>query len=302
MTEPALTMSEYQRLLAQSRRTVDWALDGAPPWELEPGEPAAPGADWFFMVSFQRTGSSVAALVLSLHPDVYCGQEHLVLPLFMTILHSKMLISRDLWFSVRYTKKIPATAVNVRALMDAWRSCVSDKRIFGDKGDMYHQYFGGACGAVFPGCKFVLTVRDPLDTLSSYIQQPWAAYMRDGGDRDTFLENLRLRAREMLTGNAAWQHRAEVIEFEELGSEAGFRATFSRVFAHLGADPDAYNWDAGWATCRHRFTVGRGKYDQEILEFMDWLEGRDQPLREALAAGAYYLDDPQAATPGPAVA
>lgn len=299
MSEPALAIAEYQRLLEQSRRTVIWALDGAGPWELEPGEAPSSGEDWFFMVSFQRTGSTAAALVLNLHPEIYCGQEHLVLPLFMTVLHSKLLISPDLWFSVRYSKKIPATAVNVRALMDAWRSCVSDKRIFGDKGEMYHQHFGGACGAVFPGCKFVLTVRHPLDTLSSYIQQPWAAYMRDGGNRDTFLENLRLRAREMLTRNATWRGRAEVIEFEELGSEAGFHATFSRVFAYLGADPEAYNWATGWRLCRHRFTVGRWKHDPDMLEFMSWLEARDEPLHHALTAGAYYLDDPQAATPGP---
>jgi hypothetical protein len=287
MTVPPLAMSEYQRLLGQSRRSVIWALDDAPPWELEPGDapPAAP--DWFFMVSFQRTGSSVAALALSLHPDVYCGQEHLVLPLFMTFLHSKVLISPDLWFSVRYTQKIPASAANARALMDAWRTCVSGKRIFGDKGDMYHQHFGGACRGVFPGCKFVLTVRHPLDTLSSYIQQPWAAYMRDG---DRFHHNLRDRAREMLTGNAAWRADAEVIEFEQLTSEAAFRATFTRVFAHLGADPAVYDWNAGWALCRHRFTVGRGKHDPEITEFMEWLEQEDQPLHAALESGTYYLE------------
>jgi hypothetical protein len=293
MSEPALAMSEYQRLLEQSRRTVIWALDGAGPWELEPGEAPSPGEDWFFMVSFQRTGSTAAALVLSLHPDVYCGQEHLVLPLFMTLLHSKLLISPDLWFSVRYSKKIPATAANVRALMDAWRTCVSGKRIFGDKVEMYHQHFGGACGAVFPGCKFVLTVRHPLDTLSSYIQQPWAAYMRDGGKRETFLENLRLRAREMLIGNGAWRERAEVIEFEQLGSQETFRATFSRVFSYLGADPAGYDWDAGWRLCRHRFTVGRWKHDTEMTEFMDWLEHRDEALCHALAAGSYYLDNAQ---------
>ncbi len=291
MSEPALAMSDYQRLLAQSQRTVIWALDGAGPWELEPGEAPSPGADWFFMVSFQRTGSTAAALVLGLHPDIYCGQEHLVLPLFMTLLHTKLLMAPDLWFSVRYSKKIPATAVNARALMDAWRSCVSDKPIFGDKGDMYHQHFGDACGAIFPGCKFVLTVRHPLDTLSSYIQQPWAAYMRDGSKGETFFENVRLRAREMLTGNAAWRGRAEVVGFEELGTEAGFRATFSRVFTYLGADPERFDWATGWKLCRHRLTTGRWKHDQEILGFVDWLEQRDEPLHRALASGSYYLDD-----------
>jgi Sulfotransferase family len=292
MSEPRLGASEFQRLLGQSRRTVFWALDeGSGPWELEPGEAPASGADWFFMVSFQRTGSSVAALILNRHTDVYCGQAHLILPLFMTVLHSRLLIAPDMWFSVRYLKKIPVTPTNVRELMDAWRRCVSDKRIFGDKGEMYHQYFGAACTGVFPDCKFVLTVRHPLDTLSSYIQQPWAAYMRADGNREAFLEGMRDRAREMLAGNAAWRNRAEVIEFERLYSEAEFRSTFSRVFTHLGADPTGYDWEGGWALCQHRLAFGRWERDREVLEFMDWLETRDDQLHRLLASGAYYLDD-----------
>jgi Sulfotransferase family len=289
MNKPAVAPSDYRQMAEQSRREVIWALDGAPPWELEPGEAPAPGPDWFFMVSFQRTGSTAAALVLGLHPDIYCGQEHLVLPLFMTLLHSNALMAPDLWFSVRYSKKVPATAVNVRKLMDAWRSCVSPKPIFGDKGDMYHQHFGDACGEVFPGCKFVLTVRHPLDTLSSYIQQPWAAYMRDGAVPEVLFENLRLRAREMLSGNATWRGRAEVVEFEALGSEDGFRATFARVFACLGADPERYDWETGWKLCRHRFTTGRWKHDQEILAFVDWIAKRDAELHGALISGSYYV-------------
>jgi len=290
MSEPRLSPADYQQLMSKSRQTVFWALDDAAgPWELEPGEPAAPGGDWFFMVSFPRTGSTVASLILNLHPDIYCGQEQMVLPLFMTVLHSRLLLAPDMWYSVRYSKQIPVTAANVRALMDAWRGCVSAKRIFGDKGVMYHQHFGAACSAVFPGCKLVLTVRHPLDTLSSYIQQPWAAFMRNDPQR-TFVEHIRSRAYELLTGNTTWREQAEVIDFEQLGSEAGFRSTFSRIFAHLGADANGYEWDSAWALCRHRFTSGRWQYDTEILAFMDWLEHRDRKLHRLLADGASYLD------------
>jgi hypothetical protein len=283
-------MSEYQQLLGEARRTVVWALDHASPWELEPGEPPAPGEDWFFMVSFPRTGSTIAAFILNRHTDVYCGQEHFVLPLFMTLLHSKLLIAPDFWFSVRYSKKVPATAANVRALMDGWRKCVSEKPIFGDKGDLYHQHFGAACSGVFPGCKFVLTVRNPLDTLSSYTKQPWAGYMRSDGDRDSFFERMRQRAGEMLEGNMAWRERAEVIEFEQLDTEAAFRSTFSRVFSYIGADPDVYDWKGGWALCKHRLAFGRWTRDPEVLEFMDWLQARDPELHGRLASGSPYLD------------
>jgi hypothetical protein len=174
--------------------------------------------------------------------------------------------------------------------MDAWRGCVSDKPIFGDKGDMYQQHFGATCAEVFPGCKFVLTVRHPLDTLSSYIAQPWAAYMRADGNRDAFRENIRSRVREMLTANAAWRERAEVIEFEQLRTEDGFLSTFVRVFLHLGADPRRYNWKTGWAACRHQTAFGRWERDPEIGDFMSWLAQRDPPLHELLASGAYYAD------------
>ncbi len=160
--------------------------------------------------------------------------------------------------------------------------------MFGDKGVMYHQHFGDACTRVFPGCKLVLTVRHPLDTLSSYIQQPWAAFMHNDPQL-TFHEQMRLRAYELLSGNTKWRHQAEVVEFERLGSEEGFRSTFARVFSHLEADTNGYEWDTAWALCRHRFTSGRWKYDAEVLAFMDWLAQRDPDLHRLLAAGAYYL-------------
>jgi len=280
----------YQQLLSDSRRTVFWALDDQQPWQLEAGgAPVADGGDWFFLVNFPRTGSTAAAEILDLHPEICCGNEQQVLPLLMTILHSRLLLAPELAGSVRYTKQLPVTAATVRALMDAWRSCVSGKRLFGDKGEMYHQRFGEPCAAIFPGCRFVLTVRHPLDALSSYVRQPWALYLRFDG-HEAFQQALRRRAREMLTANAAWRERAAVIEFEALATEAGFRATFARVLAHLGADPAAFDWDAGWARCRHAGAIGRGRGDEELEEFMRWLEPRDGELHEALARGAYYLE------------
>lgn len=283
--------AEYQLLLARSRTTAFWALDDAgDPWTIEPGgEPPPPAPDWFFVVNFPRTGSTAAAAILDLHPDVCCANEHHVLPLLMTILHTRLLMVPELWTSVRYTKQLPATAATVRTLIDAWRSCVSPKPIFGDKGEMYHQHFGPACAEVLPGCRFVLTVRHPLDTLSSYIQQPWTVYLRMNGAGDPFFEQLQRRAREMLAGNAAWRERAEVVSFEDMADEGQMRATFTRVLEHIGADPQRLDWDAAWALCRHSGAVDRWRRDAEIVAFMTWLSERDPELHELLQAGARYL-------------
>lgn len=285
-------VAEFMRAVGETRRTVFWSLDrDRAVWEFDgDGAPPADGSDWFFVVNFPRTGSTAAAKVLSGHPEMYCGNEQNVLPLLMTLLHSRLLMAPDLWESVRFTKQIPVTEVGMRRLMDAWRANVSDRRLFGDKGDMYHHRFGPACKAVFPGCRFVLTVRAPLDALSSYAAQPWAVYLYLEGDRAGFFRALREQARLMLARNAEWRGKAAVVEFERLTSRDAFVAVFSDVFVHLGADPTVYDWDAGWALCRHAEVVGRWREDRQILGFLDWLEQEDPQLRAVLESGAYYAE------------
>ena len=114
----------------------------------------------------------------------------------------------------------------MRHLLEGWRKCISDKPIFGDKGEMYFSRFGAACAAVFPECKFILTVRNPLDTISSYLKQDWSAYLLMGPTKEYFFRNVQNLVREMLEGNAFWRDRAEVIEFEQLASRDGFTETF----------------------------------------------------------------------------
>ena len=60
------------------------------------------------------------------------------------------------------------------------------------------------------------------------------------------------------------------------------------VFTHLGADPDGYDWDAGWSLCEHASAVGRWHQDSQILDFLAWLEREDPGLRVLLESGAYY--------------
>jgi hypothetical protein len=289
------------RLLGENRRTVFWSFDEGPAWDFEEeadiqAEPPAPAPDWFFVVNFPRTGSTAVADVLNRHPDVFCGDEQQVMPLLMTVLHSRLMMAPDLWESVRYTKQVPVTPWRIRKLMDAWRACVSDRPLFGDKGEMYHFRFGPACRSVFPGCRFVLTVRNPLDALSSYVAQPWAAYLHLDPDRDKFFGILRDRARWMLEMNQAWRSEAVVVEFETLTDREQYVEVFTRVLEHIGADPSLHDWDAGWARCRHRDAVTRWKQDRQMLEFLDWLDHGDPELRDVLETGSYYA--PTGQVPG----
>jgi len=277
--------------LAEIEQSVFWDLGaGRDVWDFDALDSRpSHGPSWFFIVNFPRTGSSIVGSLLNRHPDVYCGDEENVLPLFMTLLGSELFMSPSLSSAVRYKKAIDITPRNMRHLLEAWRSCRSSKTIFGDKSEMYYHAFGPACEAVFPGCKFVLTVRNVLDTLSSYIRQPWAAYLYHLPTQNAFFERLRAMAEDMLGKNAYWHAKAATVEFERLTSRDGFESTFAGVFEHLGVEAEAFDWNGGWTLCEHDRAVGRWRTDDDIGAFLEWFKGVDPALASLLERGDYYF-------------
>lgn len=276
------------------RETVYWQGDpDREVWEFDP-DPATPppAPDWYFVVNHPRTGSTVVTRLLNAHPDIYCGMEHQVLPLFMTLLGSHFFMPPKLWHAARYLKRIEITPTNIRRLMDAWRGCVSDRPIFGDKGEMYFDHFGDACAKVFPGCRTVLTVRNLLDTLASYTRQFWTAYLYDlHSDEASFHHHLRQRAYQILDRNRFWRPRSATIVFEEMTHRDSFVETFRHVFEHLGADPGRFDWDAGFAECAHAKAIGRWRQDPKITAFLDSLKATDSTLHQLLLDGTTELPE-----------
>lgn len=291
---PNREQRRFDASMNRYREPVFWQRDPhREVWELDAADDLPPEApDWFFVVNHPRTGSSVTVRLLNLHPEVYCGMEEHILPLFMTVLGSENLIAPYLSHAVRYRKRIAITPVHMRHLLEAWRRCVSDRPVFGDKGDMYYNHFGEACERVFPGCKLILTVRHPLDTLSSYLQQPWNSYLyRLYPEPEDFLRFLQAQALTMLRQNRAWRDRAQVIVFEEMSVRESFVETFRRVLRSLGVDPEAFDWEAGWQQCAHRKATGRWRRDPQIATFLEWLNREDPVLREILCEGEHYLPE-----------
>lgn len=285
---------EHLAHLQTIEQRVYWQGDpDREPWEFDPDpETPPPAEDWFFVVNYPRTGSTVVARLLNAHPQIYCGLEHQVMPLFMSVLGSHLLMPPELWHSVRYSKRIEITPTNIRRLMDAWRSCVSDRPIFGDKGEMYFERYGTACSKVFPGSRTVLTVRDVLDTLASYSGQSWTAFLyEDHDDEASLWEHLRRRAYQILDRNRHWHEGSPTIVFEEMVRRESFEHTFRQVFEHLGADPTLFDWDAGFAQCAHHKAIGRWRQDPKITAFLDHLESSDPTLHGLLLDGITLLPE-----------
>lgn len=261
-------------------------------WEFdEKSELPLASQGQFFVVNHPRTGSSITVKLLNAHPQIYCGMEDFILPLLMTLLGSPFFLLPRLPFPVRYQKKLALTPIRMRHLLDGWRKGVSDRPIYGDKGELYYSHFGDACQDIFPGCKFILTVRNPLDTLSSFIRQPWAIYLRFNDSPQMFHQALRERAYHILACNRMWKNKAMVIPFEEIVSLERFQEIFTRIFRHLDANPDLFDWEEGWAQCHHYSVIERWKRDSTIGDFLEWLKHQDTVLYDLLIQGDYYLPD-----------
>ena len=107
MSSPKKTYVEDLKNLTTS---VCWQLDDTRAvWEFDSTSQKPPKAgDWFFLVNFPRTGSTVATHILNSHRDVYCGNEHQTLPLLMTILGfeavhvARTLVCRQVYQTTQY--------------------------------------------------------------------------------------------------------------------------------------------------------------------------------------------------------
>jgi len=282
-------VSSFSDYLVSVSETIFWDHGDREPWDLETSQsaPVHDGASWFFVVSHPRTGSTAAVDHLNAHPAIHCGNEDHVLPLLATVLGSRLMMSAALWDSVRYRRMSPLTPLRLRLLLDAWRAGLSDRPRFGDKGEMYYGAFEPACDAVFPGCKYILTVRRPLDALGSYLSQPWALDVQTATAEEMYTR-LQARAWMLLERNLHWRERAVVVCFDELTSESAFREIWQGVFNHLDVDPSAFAWKQRWAACRYGEAMR--KYDDHptLVAFLEWLRTNDEPLYAVLRSGTCY--------------
>jgi len=144
------------------------------PWEVWQEEsPPPPAFDWFFVLGWGRTGTSVLAQVLSEHSRVYCGVEECAVRSLLGLFTARRIYTLQSG-AIRYASDFfsPWTTAQLRALCEAWRSVRHpDAAVVGDK-DMCYWRIRELVRRVFPHCCLFWTVRNPLDWLSSLINLP----------------------------------------------------------------------------------------------------------------------------------
>jgi hypothetical protein len=93
----------------------------------------------------------------------------------------------------------------------------------------------------------------------------------------------------MLQRNRDWAARSVPLVFEEFATRDGFERNLRRALAHLGADPEKFDWLSGWGLCRHKEAAGRAEDDTLMIDFLRWLKEKDSDLGETLRSGVYEL-------------
>jgi len=238
------------------------------------------GSDWFFLTGYGRSGSSVLSALISEHPHVWCGCEDHTIHALIGLLTTEWVrtLGSDT-ISLDWNRREPWTGAEIRAVLDGYRQAMCHQQrthlvAIGDKSPLYHMR-QNSIRQVFPGCKFVFTVRHPLDQLSSMLGlAPGQTTVRWDGDLAggrrcyAFMEQA---IRDLLKAQATSD--TIVVQFEDLFGLQNIRAVYDRCITHIGASLA----DCGTGTAD---PAALASYDREPTAVGRWI--RDEQVQSLL--------------------
>lgn len=151
------------------RVLLDGVLQAPVDWSDTPD-----ASDWFFVIGYGRTGTSVLSAMLSEHPNAYCGCEDRTVFSLFGLLCTRWIRTLDTAaITYEWRGRKGWTGKQLRCFAEAYRAAMElqlgrNLKCIGDKSTKYlthRDFFRQA----FPDCTFFYTVRHPLDQLSSLI-------------------------------------------------------------------------------------------------------------------------------------
>lgn len=256
-------------------------------WELEEGDPANAATDWFFIVGQPRTGTTVLAEILNLHPDCYCASEQGVVLLAAFLPITKRLQAGPLILSETATA-FPATPRAAREFCEGWRRAVAPAKVLAGEKLITPAYSLGAIDwlrAVFPGARFVITKRRYLDSIASWHEKAatrWGVCWEDSEAEYQWLVNdLRVRMRWRAKHAEIPATQRLVVEFEHCADKDAAAVVLSRVFRHVGLREPGRHGQLGAELCRHWSAIGRWRRDPALTRMVERLQ-TEEPATYAM--------------------
>lgn len=159
------------------------------------------GSNRFFIIGIGRTGTTALRNLVSLYNDVWCANEANFVFSILNLITTTCVVPFPgkprgivMWNVDRREnrmwppeEKYVWKASELREICEVWfekESIRNNANIIGDKSSAYLDMLP-ILRKVFPKCKFLMTVRNPLDWLSSYFDQSWNIVFSDNCSKES---------------------------------------------------------------------------------------------------------------------
>ena len=271
MRDGTRSVQRTESLVTRAKRAARVLLQDPPAVELVPAITPAEieevkaffPRDKFFIFGHPRSGTTLLARLVRLHPDVYCGwQAHFFTrsPLLSSLVSDPSIrewLSRP---SNRWNRGGDLSPLVLRAVADfvLEREAVAHSaRIVGDKSP--NALTGGAAvqnvAQIHPDCRLIAIVRDPRDTIVSHRFQ-------------AFLDAPQTLTREDLS-----------IREEFRNDPAPFLAKEKSIFTEQGLREACQRWEEN---VRETHRLGTDNYRERFLQvrFEDLLAGPVEAMKQ----------------------
>lgn len=262
--------------------------------ELPLIDDAPPARDRFFVIGTGRTGTTVFGKMMSQHPDCWCGNECDVVSSLINLLTTTCVQSLTIpgCFGIRVDRREDRNwpegeeaawrTSEIREMCEVW--CRMEGRrhgasVIGDKGSVYLG-IRGMIRRIFPGCTFFMTTRNPLDQMSSYMDQPWNVTIRDDGSEESLRKVHGWLLYRLKMDEVGLEDDVHLVSFEDFGHIDTLRATMESCWERLGLLAP----DVDLSGFVRPEPIGRWRSDERVHRILSGFERLGLEIPEGLGA------------------
>ncbi len=223
---------------------------------------------FFGLMPYPRVGSTIFSNILNNHPYIYCDKEGQIPIAFYKILSQRRFFNKQFTYANYKNKQFKTS--DIVKIFDILVKHKYAARFAGDKGISYYHELD-LLKNIFPNSKLFLFIRNPLDAMSSLINQPWFFW---GGDSE---EELFKILRNYIIND--WFNKKDIFDnnvfgiiSEKIIDKENFIKIYTKIINIIGADIDRIDLNSLYPYCKYKESIDRYKKDDKILNFLDWIK------------------------------
>jgi len=221
--------------------------------ELPIKENAPNASDRFFIIGIGRTGTTALRNIISLYDDIWCANEANFVFSVLNIITTTCVVPVPgsspgiaMWNVDRRENRIWPPSENyvweaseLREICEVWfrkEAKRNNASILGDKSSAYLDMLP-LIRKIFPKCKFLMTIRHPLDWLSSYFDQVWNTAFSDDLSKKS-LDKINSSLWYLWDNEKIAQENDDIfiVNFKDMCNIDGLNEISQNISSHIGVE------------------------------------------------------------------